>query len=263
MSCNQTNTYDYDSHIAEVYDQHETQTQDVELIRRLVQGLGKLRILEPFCGTGRILIPLAQDGHELVGLDQARPMLDRCRKKMAELPADVRRRITLIEADVTAGRWPESFDLVVMGNNCFYELATPEEQKGCIASASRALKPGGYLYLDNNHMEGDLDESWRGSGIHEHTGTCEDGTRFEGTQETIWYDAPRRLWRCRRTVTITSPDGTVAKKEWIQQKHPVSVVEQREWLDAHGFAIEQLYGDRDGNPYTEASGHAIFWARKV
>ena len=64
-------------------------------------------------------------------------------------------------------------------------------------------------------------------------------------------------------MTITSPDGTVAKKEWIQQKHPVSVVEQRGWLDRHGFAIEQLYGDRDGSPYTEASGHAIFWARKV
>ena len=178
MSHNQTNMYDIEAHVAEIYEQYETQTQDVELIRRLAQGLGKLRILEPFCGTGRILIPLAQDAHELVGLDQAGAMLDRCRKKMAELPADVGRRITLIEADATAGRWPESFDLVVMGGNCFYELATPEEQEGCVASASAALKPGGYLYLDNNHMEGDLDKSWREPGIHQKafpTGTCEDG----------------------------------------------------------------------------------------
>ncbi len=33
------------------------------------------------------------------------------------------------------------------------------------------------------------------------------------------------------------------------------------WLEAHGFVIEQLYGDRAGNPYTETSKRAIFWAR--
>ena len=34
-----------------------------------------------------------------------------------------------------------------------------------------------------------------------------------------------------------------------------------EWLKQHGFIIEHLFGDRRGNPYSEASGRAIFWAR--
>ena len=35
------------------------------------------------------------------------------------------------------------------------------------------------------------------------------------------------------------------------------------WLEKHGFEVEAIYGDRDGSPYTESSGRAIFWARKT
>ena len=263
MSKNATNTYNIDVHVAEIYDQVETQTDDVDLIRRLIGERGPLRILEPFCGTGRILIPLALDGHELVGLDQAKAMLDRARAKVERLPEGVRKRIMLAEADVTASAWPGDFDLVILGGNCFYELATPEEQEGCIGSAAAALKPGGYVYLDNDHMEGDLDEGWRQPGISKGfpTGTCADGTRLQGAGETIWWDAPRRLVRFRRSVTVTFPDGTTTSKEWIQQKHPPSAVEVRTWLEAHGFIIEQMYGDRAGSPYVQSSPRAIFWAR--
>jgi SAM-dependent methyltransferase len=262
--------YDVEPRVAEIYDQVETYTDDVELIRRLIGGRGPWRILEPFCGTGHILIPLAadaahrSDGHELVGLDGAQGMLARARAKVADLPNAIRRRIILSEADVTIAEWPRGFDLVILGGNCFYELATPQEQEGCIASAAAALKPGGYVYVDNNHMEGDLGESWREPGVSQGflTGTCADGTRVESISETIWYDAPRRLVKFRRRTRVTLPDGQVVEREYVKQEHPPSTGEVRGWLEAHGFEIEHLYGDRAGNPYAESSKRAIFWARK-
>jgi SAM-dependent methyltransferase len=164
MSYNTTNAYDIEPHIAEIYDQVETCADDVALIRRLIGGRGPLRILEPFCGTGRILIPLALDGHTLVGLDQSKGMLDRARTKIAQLPEAVHNRITLAQADVISDPWPQGFDLVILGGNCFYELATPQEQEGCIISAAAALNPGGHVYVDNDHMEGELDKSWQNPG---------------------------------------------------------------------------------------------------
>ncbi len=263
-SHNVTNMYDIEPHIAEIYNQIETYTDDVELVRNLIGERGPLRILEPFCGTGRILIPLALDGHRLVGLDQAQGMLARARAKTRRLPREVQRRITLSEADVTCEEWPQGFDLVILGGNCFYELATPQEQEGCIISAAASLNPGGYVYIDNNHMEGDLDESWRKPGVSQGfpTGICADGTYIESTTETIWYDAPRRLVKFRRCTQVTLPDGSIVEKAYIQQKHPVSTVEVQTWLETHGFIIERTYGDRAGNPYTETSSRAIFWARK-
>jgi len=264
VSVNRTNVYDVEPHVAEIYDQQEDYTDDVELIRRLIGHRQSLRILEPFCGTGRILIPLARDGHELVGLDQAKGMLDRARTKLQELPEQAQSRVTLLRCDVTDGEWPGEFDLVLLGGNCFYELASPEEQEGCIASAAAALRTGGYVYVDSDHMEGELDESWRrpGAGRSFPTGTCADGTRVESSTETIWVDARRRLDRFRRRTKVVSPDGRVTAAEYIQQKHPCSTGEVRGWLERHGFVVQHLFGDRAGNPYSETSGRAILWACK-
>ncbi len=263
-SDNETNVYDIEPHIAEVYDQSETYTDDVELIRGLIGKHSPLRILEPFCGTGRILIPLARDGHYLVGLDQAQGMLARAQAKVRQLPREVRRRITLAEADVTRDEWPKGFDLVILGGNCFYELATPQEQEGCVISAAASLDPGGQLYVDNDHMEGDLDESWQRPGVSKlfPTGTCVDGTYVENSIETIWWDARHRLVRFRRCTRVTLPNGSIVEKDYVQQKHPVSAVEVQTWLEVHGFVIEGVYGDRAGGPYRETSSRAIFWAKK-
>ncbi len=78
--------YDVDYRITEIYDQTETQTEDISLIKELIGDNRSLKILEPFCGNGRIFIPLAQDGHEIVGIDKSTPMLDSARDKIRELP---------------------------------------------------------------------------------------------------------------------------------------------------------------------------------
>ncbi|MGD1994531.1 MAG: class I SAM-dependent methyltransferase, partial [Anaerolineae bacterium] len=91
--------YDLDTHVAEIYDQLTTETADIAMVRRLLGGRTGLRILEPLCGTGRILIPLALDGHVVVGLERADGMLARARAKIGALPPEVEARITLRQAD--------------------------------------------------------------------------------------------------------------------------------------------------------------------
>jgi SAM-dependent methyltransferase len=261
---NNASMYDFAPQIAEIYDQVETDTTDVELILRLIGNQPSIRILEPFCGTGRILIPLALAGHKLVGLDQAAGMLARARMKVARHAEKYQRNITLLEANALDENWPTGFELVILGGNCFYELSDPQEQEKCIRNAFAVLNPGGYVYIDNDHMEGDLDESWRGSGVRPGfpSGKCKDGSVFETTMETIWVDIPNRLARFRRCTKVTLPDGRRLTKEYLQQKHPVSAGEVQAWLEKPGFIIEQFYGDHDGKPYTDQSDRAIYWARK-
>jgi len=264
MSINDQNMYDLEAHIAEIYDRFETQTEDIEFIRKGIIAGGTLRILEPFCGTGRILIPLALDGQEIIGLDQSQSMLARARMKISQLAPEVQARIQLIEADAVAGDWPVGFDLVILAGNCFYELATAEEQEGTIRNAARVLKPGGRVYVDNDHMEGELDPTWQEPGVSMAfpTATCEDGTRLSSSMETVWFDAVRRLVRIRRLTQVRRADHSSYIREYIQQKHPVSALEVQTWLEAYGFSIEGQYGKHDGSGYTNDSPRAIFWARK-
>lgn len=260
---NRAESYDaVEQYIGEIYDQVETQRDDVALIKSLV-GNKSARILEPFCGHGRILVPLAEAGYEIVGLDLSVGLLRALDERLRQLPQEVRERASFRKADVIADDWPTGFDVVILGGNCFYELATAEEQEHCVEAAAAALLPGGHLYLDNNHMEGDLDPSWCEPGVREGvfpTGVCSDGTQVFGTMETVWHDSARRLVRFRRTATVRTPDGRTYTKEWTQQKHPPSTEEMREWLMEHGFIIEALWGNRHRAPYTDDSGQAIFWA---
>jgi SAM-dependent methyltransferase len=198
-------------------------------------------------------------------MDSAQGMLDLARKKLHRLPQPVRSRIVLRHLDVAGEAWPQGFDLVILGNNCLYELATAEEQEACLQSAAQALRPGGCLYLDNDHMEGDLDPSWQepGPALAFPTGLCADGTYLESTLETIWFEAGRRLVRLRRHTKAVFTDGRTVEMEYIQQKHPVSVVEIRAWLTASGFALKGLFGDHAGNPYQPESVRAIAWAQKM
>ncbi|MFP4394388.1 MAG: class I SAM-dependent methyltransferase, partial [Anaerolineales bacterium] len=233
--------YDIDAHIAEIYDQIMTTTADLAPIRRLIGARRGLRILEPFCGTGRLLLPLARDGHTVMGLDNAPAMLDRAAAKVAAQPEAVQARITLSQADVLQTAWPTGFDVALLGGNCLYELATPEEQAQVIAAAANALRPGGYLFVDNDHMEGELARAWYDpafcKGVFP-TGECADGARLVGSWRVIWYDAPRRLIRFERQMRITWPDGHVEERTYIQQKHPVSAHEVAGWLQDQGLVIE-------------------------
>jgi SAM-dependent methyltransferase len=264
MSINKVNMYEVDSHIAEIYDTYwETGAADVEYLRGRLRECGARRFLEPFCGTGRILIPLAQDGYELVGMDQSVGMLNRARMKIGQLPEEMQQRMTLIEADVTAHPWPTGFHVVLLGGNCFYELATPEEQEGCILSAAQALLPGGHLFIDHDCMEGELAEAWREPGLHgKPPYACADGTLVQLFGETVWFDAPRRLWRSHRYVIATFPDGRVTMTDYLYQKHPVSAQETRDWLIKHGFLVHQFTDGISGPPWTSGNGRAAFWAQK-
>ncbi len=114
--------------------------------------------------------------------------------------------------------WAIGFDVVVWGGNCLYELVTPDEQAGVMASATRALRSGGYLFLDNDHVEGHPDRGWyepsAGVGVYP-TGTCADGIRSESRWEVTWHDVGRRRTRFRQGARVIGPDGDVLEDEHL------------------------------------------------
>ena len=154
------NPYEIESHIPEVYDQEETQTHDVKFIKKLLQNTNCSRILEFFCGTGRILLPLAEEGYEMVGIDSSAGMLKRLREKLHKLPQSIQDRANIIQSDLRTYDWSEGFDAVLLAGNCLYELAGATEQQEIVKKAAESLKPQGFLFVDNDNMEGELAESW-------------------------------------------------------------------------------------------------------
>jgi SAM-dependent methyltransferase len=255
--------YDADGHVAEIYDASETHMDDVELVRRLIGGRAPWRVRDPFCGTGRMLIPLAEGGHTLVGSDLSPAMLRRCRAKAATLPPEVRARIRLSRAEAVRTSWGEGFDLVLLGANCLYEFGSERDQRACVRRAADCLRPGGHAFVDNEARRGSVSKAdlcRRDPAFP--TGECADGTRLRARFEIHRVERERNLWFMRRRLTIESPDGAVQNREWETVTRPVSMEEVRGWLEGAGFQVLELFGDRAGTPFTPDSGRAIFWARR-
>lgn len=110
------------------------------------------RVLDAGCGTGRVLIQLAQLGYDGVGVDQDASMLAVARRnapRLTWLQAD------LADFDPDAAGVGSGFDLVVAAGNVFPLLA-PGTESAVAARLAQALRPGGLLVagfgLDQEHL---------------------------------------------------------------------------------------------------------------
>lgn len=110
------------------------------------------RVLDAGCGTGRVMIRLAELGYDCVGVDVDASMLAVARKQAPGLP--------WFQADL-AGFEPDllgiaaDFDLVVAAGNVFPFLA-PGTEAAVVERLAAALRPGGLLVagfgLDEAHL---------------------------------------------------------------------------------------------------------------
>lgn len=105
-------------------------------------------ILDVGCGTGRVAIPLAADGHEVVGVDLSAPMLRLAERRRAALPADVSARLSFQEADMATLDLGRTFGLVIAPSRVFQFMLTTEAQRQALAALRSHLLPGGRLVLD-------------------------------------------------------------------------------------------------------------------
>lgn len=118
-----------------------------ELARRRLGGPG--RILELGCGSGRVTIPLARDGHEVVAVDRSAPMLDRLRARVDALPGAAASRITPVLGDLRAFEAPGGpFSLAIAAFNVLEHLYTRGEFDACIRRVAAHLAPGGAFVFD-------------------------------------------------------------------------------------------------------------------
>ncbi|MGB3478146.1 MAG: class I SAM-dependent methyltransferase [bacterium] len=266
MAINKVNPYEVDKHVAEIYDQVETYSHDVEFILNLLSELKCQKILEPFCGTGRVLVSLAEAGYKVLGMDSSGEMLNRLQQKLQQLPSETQKRIELKKDDVTSCTWPKPFDVVLLGGNCLFELAHPDEQDTIIRKAVESLVPNGYLFVDNDNIESELPDSWCIIDAESKafpSGICQDGTKLQEYSKAIWVDKKRKLWKAARRLEIVYANGDIQEKKWEIQKHPVGMNEVVEWLLKYDMEIISIYaGTENIREFVKGDGRATFWAKR-
>jgi len=120
------------------------QTGDLEFYGRYALETG--RAIDIGAGTGRLAIPLARRGVELVCVEPSEAMCREFRRKLGEHP-DAAGRITLMQADAVSFRVDRTFPAAFMAGS-FDHLLSDRERRTALRNIARHLEPGGKLTLD-------------------------------------------------------------------------------------------------------------------
>jgi len=252
MTCN---LYDVE---ASLYDEIYDYVDDVALYLEYAKVVGGL-VLECGVGTGRIAIPLARAGINVVGIDVNERMMAIAREKIAKEPPDVRQRVKLLKADMRNFQLEEKFSLCIIPFNTFLHMLTVEEQESTLRAIHRHLLKKGLLII--SVFNPDLIRP-------------QNVLRLEAVKQvkdeiimrfyTQNFDFPNQTTTLQYIYDFVKSDDSVRRRivSPIKLRY-VFYDEMRHLLVRTGYETENVYGDEKKSPFQSNSRLMIFVARKA
>ncbi len=246
--------------VARFYDaETASMTEDLAFYSGLAAETGG-PVLDVGCGTGRVMLHLAQEGLRVVGVDVSEAMLARARRKLAVLP-DLRDSVTLLQGDVLEVGLAERFGLVAVPYNGFMHFRTQEAQLRALERMRDWLLPGGLLVLDLPNP-----------GVLYAT-TDDDSLVLERmfvepeTDHLVMQQSVSRLDRAGQIMHVTwiydevFEDGAVHRTLAPIALRYVFPAEMDLLLRVAGLRRIEPYGDYDSSPFEDASPRMIVLAK--
>jgi SAM-dependent methyltransferase len=185
-------------------------------------------VVELGVGTGRIAIPTAAAGVDVIGVDSSAGMLGVCAERAREAGVDARLDLRLGELQ----RPPvtERVPLVTCPFRAYLHLASDAERLEALRAARRRLRPGGRLVFDVFEPGDDDIEETHGRWLEREP---------EIFERADWDREAQTL-----TLSVRGPQGESTMTLWW--------LEPERWqslLAEAGFTVDACYGWFDRRPY--------------
>jgi ubiquinone/menaquinone biosynthesis C-methylase UbiE len=246
--------------IAALYDlEHHDVTEDLGLYRQYAYQRGG-PILEVGCGSGRVLVPLAQAGYAVTGIDRSPAMLQRCRQALDAVGLDVAERVTLVQSDMPQLALDRrDFVLAIVALGTFQSFVAPEDRLQALRALREHVTRGATLIIDLDQEAPRLCAALSENGQIRHLGTWLD----EQTHQVLTHTIAARTGELPPALIVThwydmhEQHGPVSRV-WIETGLvPIAPSELSLALDATGWRLRQTFGDYDQGSYDAASPRLI------
>ena len=133
----------------EEYDrEHLGDDEDIGFYLSLSRRLAPRKVLELGCGTGRIALPLAELGFEVIGLDNQPEMLQKAEERRRQAPSEIRERLQFFDGDMRTWSSSRDFDLILIPASSITHVHSLEDQLAVWNTCHDNLRPGGRLLVD-------------------------------------------------------------------------------------------------------------------
>jgi len=242
---------------ARFYDWENAQTvqrRDVGFWQRLAAA-AEGRVLELGCGTGRVTVPVAKSGTNVIGIDRSAPMLARAGARLRR--AKLLRRATLVRGDIRSLPFrPRTFALVMAPYGILQSLVRERDLQGALLSVHRVLARGGRFGID---LVPDL-PVWSEYERQKTLSGTMGGARVN-LVESVRQDRARRLTVFDQRYTA-SRGRERRVYEFSLTFRTLSIRAMTRRLERAGFVVDAVLGDYRGGPWDTRADAWILLTRK-
>jgi ubiquinone/menaquinone biosynthesis C-methylase UbiE len=237
--------HEYDL-IAPFYDiEHDRFSEDLDMYSNYAELSGG-KILELACGSGRILLPLAQEGYELTGVDSSERMLEIAQQRLQE--EDLADRCQLVQQDMRTLQLGQKYRLAILGLGSLGHITTRKDQQSTLAAVRAHLSHGATLIIDISNGDARYMEDLSGHVLHQGTWPTQDGyyyTHFVSPASssekhllelTHFYERHQQGGPVERTIITTML--------YLFERNELELL-----LEQAGFVVKDVYGDYELGPF--------------
>ncbi len=213
--------------IAEVYDAWCFEVQeDIGFYVGMAVGT-TTPVVELAAGSGRVAIPIAEAGFDVVAIDRSEAMLEQLRAKL--VAADCGGRVTVQLGDLLAPGLTDTFDRVLIPFRSLLHLRNDHERLLALRAARALLTPQGYLAFDVFSPTPADVRTTQGVWFYRDSGAKEraDWHRSDGSTRI-------EVEMRGRTTTL--------------HLHPLPAQRWLDLVEQAGFEVVTAWGDFDGAP---------------
>ncbi|WP_338661198.1 class I SAM-dependent methyltransferase [Pararoseomonas sp. SCSIO 73927] len=209
-------------------------------------------VLELACGTGRLSLPIAEDGHDVVGLDASREMLAAAARKAAGTGL----ALSFVQGDMRDFELRRRFGVIIISCNSLAHLTALEDLRACLTAVRRHLAPGGVLAFDV--VRPDLRLLSRPADAALRLDLGPNPASAIEAEERATYDPVGQVrvsqWRVQQAGLGERFMAPLVLRQFFPQELPLL-------LEAGGLELVARYGDFARNPLTADSLNQICIAR--
>jgi len=127
------------------------------------------RVLEPMCGSGRFLVPMALGGIQVDGVDSSPAMLQACRSHARRLGVDASVHLQ----DMASLELPHRYSMAFIPSGSIGLVTQPAALRQALARLRSHLEPNGRLFLE---LAAEDDAPQSATPLDPRTVQCPDGT---------------------------------------------------------------------------------------
>jgi SAM-dependent methyltransferase len=234
---------------------HEDELEDLPFWLALAEELDS-PILELGCGTGRLIIPLVQTGHDSVGLDINYQALTYLRSQISK---QLHEQVKIFQSDMGSFHLARKFSLIFMACNTLSTLRQSKRQKVYLQVHDHLLENGvlaasipnpAYLASLPSEGESELETSFANPLTGNPVQVSSGWKRFDRYIAFYWH------------YDHLLEDGHV-ERETIEIKQSLTSMEdyQEEFRAANLLPIK-IFGDFEKSEYQPDSPYLIIMAKK-